>query len=399
MDLLPAELLAAIFSWLGTARAVAKVLVVCKRWNEVGNGNGIWRRLLCMETGVQTPTIKRENYKLALQNHRKWWPLVQENLKKMSDTSNLEKCLSNLEINAHDPQTGYTLLHLAILPQKGGLWDVFRAILQSGAEISSQANDGSTPLHLSIKYKKDSVSQFLINRGASIEIKNVHNESPLDLLTQAGDTEMLKFCHNKFPKMSLYPMCNAAKAGNLDQIVQLLQSGVDINQPDINGKTALHWAAETMNLKLAKLLLKRGAESCARNVKNQTPAHYAAYMGNREILAELVAHHPGTPRDLYSKRNQSGESVFLYACHWGHAAMVKVMLPHVNLEDTDIYQNNCLHHAAAGLSVTVARVLSTIDTVVLQKLKQSKNSGGFVPAAAVARGYHTELMDLLRAED
>ncbi|WP_133126801.1 Dot/Icm T4SS effector AnkH/LegA3 [Legionella nagasakiensis] len=40
---------------------------------------------------------------------------------------------------------------------------------------------------------------------------------------------------------------------------QLLARGVDINKPDVTGRTALHWAVDNNDLKLSRLLLQNGA--------------------------------------------------------------------------------------------------------------------------------------------
>src|SRR5262245_35493707 len=56
----------------------------------------------------------------------------------------------------------------------------------------------------------------------------------------------------------------------------LIRQRVDVNAPDVDGSTALQWAAHWNNLEIVKALLAAGAKPNAANRYGVTPLHEAA---------------------------------------------------------------------------------------------------------------------------
>src|SRR5678815_4378018 len=67
----------------------------------------------------------------------------------------------------------------------------------------------------------------------------------------------------------------AVHRGNTVRIRSLLASRPDLNLPDGDGNTALHWAARHGDARLVKELLERGASATATNHVGATPILYA----------------------------------------------------------------------------------------------------------------------------
>src|SRR6185436_9004463 len=65
---------------------------------------------------------------------------------------------------------------------------------------------------------------------------------------------------------------DAAMAGDAAALRTVVKSGADVNAPQGDGMTALHWAAEHSDAAAAALLLKAGADA-------HRPAHAAARRG------------------------------------------------------------------------------------------------------------------------
>uniref|UniRef100_A0A8D8VL02 Ankyrin-2 n=2 Tax=Cacopsylla melanoneura TaxID=428564 RepID=A0A8D8VL02_9HEMI len=80
----------------------------------------------------------------------------------------------------------------------------------------------------------------------------------------------------------------AARAGHLEKLRELLESGVDINTSNANGLNALHLAAKDGHTTVVKALLKGGCKVDASTKKGNTALHIAALAGQEEVAKILV---------------------------------------------------------------------------------------------------------------
>ena len=71
-------------------------------------------------------------------------------------------------------------------------------------------------------------------------------------------------------------LSSAVKNRDKASVRTLLGGRVDVNAPDVEGMTALHWAAHWDDLDTARLLLRAGASAKAANRYGVTPLHEAA---------------------------------------------------------------------------------------------------------------------------
>ena len=85
------------------------------------------------------------------------------------------------------------------------------------------------------------------------------------------------------------PVADAAMRGDLDEVRALLRSGADVNAPQSDGVTAMHWAAENGDAALARVLIYAGANlgPLTRN-DAYTPLHMAARGGHAGVIELLV---------------------------------------------------------------------------------------------------------------
>jgi ankyrin repeat protein len=82
----------------------------------------------------------------------------------------------------------------------------------------------------------------------------------------------------------------AASKGDLPAVQRFLNNSIDINVRDPNGKTALHFAAQSKNLQMVRFLIQRGADNNAKAFRNVTPLMLSLDMAwaHSDIALELV---------------------------------------------------------------------------------------------------------------
>src|SRR5687768_15804512 len=89
-------------------------------------------------------------------------------------------------------------------------------------------------------------------------------------------------------KVTAGPVADAASNGDLNTLRQLIQAGSDVNEPQADGTTALHWAAQANDVGMAKLLIDAGATVDVRNRVGAPPILAAAINGSAEMLELLL---------------------------------------------------------------------------------------------------------------
>ncbi len=84
------------------------------------------------------------------------------------------------------------------------------------------------------------------------------------------------------------PLADAAERKNSAAIRTLLEQKVNVNAPQADGMTALHWAAYHDDLDTAKHFIAAGADAKATNRYGVTPLSLACTNGNASIVELLL---------------------------------------------------------------------------------------------------------------
>lgn len=91
------------------------------------------------------------------------------------------------------------------------------------------------------------------------------------------------------------PLHDAAHAGDVEKVRELLTQGADVDERDERGETPLIKAALAGQTAAAAALIEAGANVSARNDRGFSGLHAAAYSGSVEIATMLLDH--GVPVD------------------------------------------------------------------------------------------------------
>src|ERR1700752_49644 len=75
-------------------------------------------------------------------------------------------------------------------------------------------------------------------------------------------------------------LADAARKDDLPSVRTLLDRHADVNAPQVDGTTALHWSVRQDDLEMSRLLLKAGANPNAANRYGMTVLALACTNGN-----------------------------------------------------------------------------------------------------------------------
>ncbi|XP_036978717.1 ankyrin-3-like isoform X34 [Acanthopagrus latus] len=113
----------------------------------------------------------------------------------------------------------------------------------------------------------------------------------------------------------------AARAGNLEKVLDYLKSGVEINICNQNGLNALHLASKEGHVEVVAELLKLEAAVDAATKKGNTALHIASLAGQTEVVKELVNNGANV-----NAQSQNGFTPLYMAAQENHLEVVRFLL-------------------------------------------------------------------------
>jgi ankyrin repeat protein len=127
-------------------------------------------------------------------------------------------------------------------------------------------------------------------------------------------------------------VADAAMRGDKAAVRALLAQHADVNVPQPDGATALHWAAYHGDRELADMLIRAGANVKAANREGATPLWLASVNGDAAIITALIAAGADPNEHL-----PLGRTPLMLASRTGNVEAMKVLIDHgadVNAKET-----------------------------------------------------------------
>ena len=116
-------------------------------------------------------------------------------------------------------------------------------------------------------------------------------------------------------------LIQAVRKNEAELVSELLRQRIDVNAPQGDGTTALHWAAHLDNLIIADLLIHDGARVNAANDDGSTPLHLACTNRSAPMVERLLLAGANPNAKLLN-----GETVLMTCARTGNAAAVRALL-------------------------------------------------------------------------
>jgi ankyrin repeat protein len=128
----------------------------------------------------------------------------------------------------------------------------------------------------------------------------------------------LLFSYSVFASAS--QLADSVEKGDLKGARSLIGDRAEVNTPQPDGMTALHWAVYKDDFQTAKLLVEAGANVKAENHYGVTPLSLACLNGNGE-MADLLLNAGADPNTT----SRGGETVLMTAARTGNVGPVKAL--------------------------------------------------------------------------
>jgi ankyrin repeat protein len=127
-------------------------------------------------------------------------------------------------------------------------------------------------------------------------------------------------------------VADAVMRGDIAAVHQLIEQHADVNIPQDDGATALHWAVYRSDKETVDLLLRAGANPKAANREGSTPLWLASINGDAAIIEALI--NAGADPN---EKLPLGRTPLMAAARTGNPDAIKVLLDHgaqVNVKET-----------------------------------------------------------------
>ena len=193
--------------------------------------------------------------------------------------------------DAADQLDDTTYKRIFLEAARSGHRTIMELVLSRGIDVNQCIDQrGNTALHITYFL---SCIEFLLQRGAQIDIQDQKGYTPLLTAIVAGDMEKVKILLQRGASTTIpdnggdSALSCAVLSDELDLVQFILEYGGEVNIQSPQGDTALHCAAMVDNPPAARLLFNNGADPSIQNDDGSTAQDLAAIRGHTEIVEVL----------------------------------------------------------------------------------------------------------------
>ena len=183
----------------------------------------------------------------------------------------LEALNNGADASAINMMTGQSAL---IYAANNGNAPITNLLLENGANVNDQDNEGNTPLMIASERGHPETVKLLIESGANMNAQDNYKRTAL---------------------------MKASEEGRLEVVAVLLEKGADVNAKDKWNKTAIFHAIDQGNENVVPILLKNNIDLTVKNKAGVTALEYAKAQEDDDIVKLIEDHVKEKKQEALSK--------------------------------------------------------------------------------------------------
>lgn len=193
--------------------------------------------------------------------------------------------------------------------------------------LESLDEEGYSPLQWAALNNRLSIVTYLIDQGVNVNIQDrVSKQTALHWAAVRGSLECMTALlrHDqtdaKVVDSKGYSLCHVAAQYGQTEILYhaFMKYNLDVDAPDVDGRTPLHWAAYKGHRDCVKLLIMTGADVMRVDTEGCSALHWASIKGHTEACMALLQ---GGSEDMLETVDGSGMTPSQLAIDKGHRGL------------------------------------------------------------------------------
>ena len=167
---------------------------------------------------------------------------------------------------------------------------VLGRLLEAGLPIDARNELGWTPLMVALFNRRVATALFLIQKGADLGAKTPSGVTIEGLAIASGSKDVLwQIAVARGEKEATARLISSIQAGSIEDVVQALKLGTNVNARDKAGWPPLLHATVSGDVEILRTLIRAGADLNAAAPDGVTPLAAAILSGDQEIVELLLS--------------------------------------------------------------------------------------------------------------